>query len=405
MVQNVFCRHCNEELKHTFVDLGMSPIANSFVDGEIASETHLPLRVFVCSGCFLVQLPVHEAPDRIFNDYAYFSSYSDSWVRHAKRFAGEIVKELRLCKDSFVVEIASNDGYLLQHFIREGIEVLGIEPAINVADAARAKGIPTDCAFFGTCYAKTLEGKKADLVVANNVLAHVPDINDFVRGISRILNETGIATLEFPSVYNLIRHNQFDTIYHEHYSYLSLGAAIKIFSSNGLNLYDAQELPTHGGSLRVYATTRCKPMSQNAQDILDMENKFGLNGLGAYEGFSQRVMTVKRKLLKTLIELKDSGKSIVGYGAAAKGNTLLNYCGIRSDFLDYVVDKSPHKQGKRLPGSLLPVHCPKKIALDKPDFVLILPWNLEGEIMEQLSYVREWGCKFIVPIPDARVVD
>lgn len=417
MQTGIKCRCCNTELKHTFVNLGKSPPANSYLTDCGQCERFLPLHVYVCHRCFLVQLPEHESPADIFTDYAYFSSYSESWLKHAKQYADMITQRQALTWDSLVIELASNDGYLLQYFVEKGIPVLGIEPAKNIAAEAVKRKVPTISEFFGSKLADKLagQGKKADLVVANNVLAHVPDINDFVSGISTILKDDGIVTLEFPSVYNLIRFNQFDTIYHEHFSYLSLSVVTKILKSHGLTVFDAQELPTHGGSLRVYAgkctSTLARKsgseeikISANVERILETENLCGLNSLDAYLAFSESVRKIKRDILKTLVSVKEKGETIVGYGAAAKGNTLLNYCGIRDDFLDFTVDISPHKQGKYLPGTNLLIRHPDSIKETKPDYIFILPWNIKDEIMQQLKFVRQWGCKFIVPIPSVEVV-
>jgi len=385
----------------------MSPLANSYVNDNLTAEQFFPLHVYVCHVCFLVQLPEHEKPSDIFEEYAYFSSYSESWLNHAKKYVDMIINRQDLSKDSFVIEIASNDGYLLQNFVKKGINALGIEPAKNVAKAAEKKGITTLSKFFSVELAKKLsdQEKKADLLIANNVLAHVPDINDFVKGISIILKNTGIATFEFPSLLSLIKFNQFDTIYHEHYSYLSLSVVIKIFKEHGLHVFDTEELETHGGSFRVYACTGyTKDTSESVRNILSKEAIFGLNSIDRYLDCTQQVYKIKSGLLKTLISIKEEGKSIVGYGAAAKGNTLLNYCGIRNDFLDYVVDKNPEKQGKLLPGTHVRIEKPERIAMTKPEYILILPWNLKDEIIEQLNYVKKWDCKFIVPIPETEVI-
>jgi len=397
------CRFCSAELKNTFVDLGMSPVSNSYIRPENlqACECFYPLHVYVCGECFLVQLEEFESHRNIFSEeYAYFSSYSDSWLRHCCEYADMVCEKLALSENSLVIEIASNDGYLLQYFKEKNIPVLGVEPSASVAKVAQAKGIDTLIEFFDEKLAINL-GKKADLVAGNNVLAHVPDINGFVAGLKLVLKDEGAVTMEFPHLLNLIKHNQFDTIYHEHFSYLSLYTVQKIFKKHGLDVYDVEELPTHGGSLRIYAChTGKKDINKNVSAILTKENDFGLKDLATYSGFSEKVKETKRKLLEYLIKLKNEGKSIIGYGAAAKGNTLLNYCGIRQDFLDYVVDKSPHKQGLFLPGTHLPVYPPEKIAETRPDYILILPWNIREEIAQQLSYTSQWGCRFIVPIPE-----
>jgi SAM-dependent methyltransferase len=409
--QPLKCRYCKTELVHTFVNLGMSPLSNNFLSEENKSEMErfFPLHVFVCHHCFLVQLPVYEDPQHIFQDYAYFSSYSESWLNHTQQYADMIIERQRLNEKSFVVEIASNDGYLLQNFVKKGINALGIEPAKNIAQIAKEKGVATDSAFFDVTYAKKMlkENKQADLIIVNNVLAHIPDINNFVQGIHLILKEDGIATFEFPSVLNLVKSNQFDTIYHEHFSYLSLHVVDKLFISYGLKIFDTEELLTHGGSLRVYA---CKDnntkihRSVHVSQILEKESLCGVNDLNMYLQFSDVVKRTKRKILRTLIDIKQQNKTIIGYGAPAKGNTLLNYCGIRDDFLNYTVDINPYKQSKFLPGTHLPIFHPQKINDDKPDYIFILPWNLRDEIMTQLSYVKNWGCKFIVPIPDVEII-
>lgn len=406
------CRYCKATLKDTFVDLGMSPLANSYIPLDRFNNGQMiyPLHVQVCRKCFLVQLQEFESPTDIFSDYAYFSSYSTSWLKHAKDYTDFMTKKYQLNKESFVIEIASNDGYLLQYFKEKKIEVLGIEPAENVAKIAQQeKGIPTISEFFGTTLAKKLvnEGKKADLLLGNNVLAHVPDINDFVEGMHRLLNLNGIITMEFPHLLNLMEKSQFDTIYHEHFSYLSFTTVQKIFATHGLKVFDVQEWPTHGGSLRIFACHQeCDKYSQDrdVQEMIEKEEIAGLLEIDTYLAFSDKARKIKRDFLKLLIELKEKKKTVVAYGAAAKGNTLLNYCGIRTEFIDYVVDKNPHKQQTLLPGSCIPVYAPEKIAETKPDYILILPWNLKEEIIEQLSYVRKWGAKFILPIPKVEVI-
>jgi SAM-dependent methyltransferase len=349
------------------------------------------------------------SPDNIFSDYAYFSSYSDSWLQHAQNYTEMTIARFGINSKSQVVEIASNDGYLLQYFIEQGIPVLGVEPAANVAAVAQDKGIPSVVKFFGEKTARelVLDGKQADLLLGNNVLAHVPDINDFVGGLKILLNNAGVITMEFPHLMRLMEENQFDTIYHEHFSYLSLGTVEKIFAAHGLTLFDVEEIPTHGGSLRIYARHNedaSKPVEDHVVDLLEREREAGFTCLHHYFSFADKVKETKRKLLDFLIRTKRQGCSIVGYGAPGKGNTLLNYCGIRTDFLDYVVDRSPHKQGKYLPGTHIPIHHPDTIKKTKPDYVLILPWNLKTEVMEQNSYIREWGGQFVVPIPEAVVL-
>ncbi|GJQ22815.1 MAG: methyltransferase [Candidatus Brocadia sapporoensis] len=405
------CRFCATSLKHTFADLGMSPLANSYLN-EIQlqqMEPFYPLHVYVCETCYLVQLPVFESPEHIFSDYAYFSSYSESWLKHAKAYTDLMVGRFGFNSHSQVIEIASNDGYLLQYFKASGVSVLGVEPAKNVAKAARDKGIPTIDKFFGVQTAQELvaEGKSADLLLGNNVLAHVPNINDFVKGMKIILKPKGVITMEFPHLMQLMDENQFDTIYHEHFSYFSLIVVDKIFTSHGLTLFDVDELPTHGGSLRIYAChveDTSKPIDKRIIDLKDKERALGFTHLEHYFTFSEKMKETKRKILLFLVEAKQCGKSIVGYGAPAKGNTLLNYCGIRTDFIDYTVDRSPHKQNHYLPGTHIPIFNPEKINETKPDYLLILPWNLKEEIMDQMSRIREWGGKFVVFIPKVEVL-
>lgn len=404
------CRSCGAPLEKVFVDLGVSPLANRYLKPAQLSqaEPFYPLRVYVCGSCWLVQLPESESPEVIFGDYAYFSSYSDTWLEHSRRFADMIVQRFGLNGDSRVVELASNDGYLLQYFVAKDIPVLGIEPASNVAQAARQHGIPTLEEFFGEALARRLveEGKQADLLVGNNVLAHVPQLNDFVRGMAILLEPTGVITLEFPHVLHLMAENQFDTIYQEHFSYFSLFAVEHVLAAPGLRVFDVEELSTHGGSLRIYAChdkDASKPTGQQVTDVRAREEAAGLARLETYLSFAEKVKETKRRLLEFLITAKREGKSIVGYGAPAKGNTLLNYCGIRSDFIDYTVDRNPHKQGLVLPGTHIPIYAPEKIRETKPDIVLILPWNLKDEIMGQMSFVREWGGQFVVPIPEVKV--
>lgn len=404
------CRFCNSTLEHTFVDLGMSPLCESYVKPEQQNqmEPFYPLHVYVCDRCFLVQLQEYVSPDNIFSDYAYFSSYSDSWLQHAKAYTEKMVERFKLQGQSQVVEIASNDGYLLQYFVAQGVPVLGIEPAANVAEVAIKKGIPTTVKFFGQQTAREVaaEGNKADLLLGNNVLAHVPDINDFVKGMKILLNPEGVITMEFPHLMRLMEENQFDTIYHEHFSYLSLLTVEKIFAAHGLTIFDVEELSTHGGSLRIYAChyeDTSKPISQQVQELRAREEIAGFTNLEQYFSFSEKVKETKFKLLDFLITAKREGKSIAGYGAPGKGNTLLNYCGIRSDFIDYTVDRNPYKQGLLLPGTHIPIFHPDKIKETKPDYVLILPWNLKNEITAQMSYIRDWGGQFVVPIPEVEV--
>lgn len=404
------CRSCGTTLAHTFVDLGMSPLANSYIKPEQRSrmEPFYPLHVYVCSACLLVQLEQFSSPHDIFSDYAYFSSFSDSWLAHAKRYVDMIADRFRLGRDSKVVEIASNDGYLLQNFVARGVPVLGVEPAANVAEVAKQKGINTTVAFFGEKTARDLvaDGWGADLIIGNNVLAHVPDLNDFVKGLKVLLKPTGLITMEFPHLVQLMEQNQFDTIYHEHFSYFSFLAVEKVFARHGMTLFDVEELPTHGGSLRIYARhaqDSSKPIGARAQDLKAREEKAGFGRLDHYLSFGPQVEATKRKLLSFLIAAKQEGKRVVGYGAPAKGNTLLNYCGVRTDLIDYTVDRSPHKQGHFLPGVHIPIHSPEKVRETRPDYLLILPWNLREEVMEQMAFIREWGGKFVVPIPEVKV--
>lgn len=404
------CRSCGATLAHTFVDLGMSPLANSYIKPEQRSrmEPFYPLHVYACSACLLVQLEQFSSPHDIFSDYAYFSSFSDSWLAHAKRYVDMIADRFQLGRDSKVVEIASNDGYLLQNFVARGVPVLGVEPAANVAEVAKQKGVNTTVAFFGEKTARGLvaDGWGADLIIGNNVLAHVPDLNDFVKGLKVLLKPTGLITMEFPHLVQLMEQNQFDTIYHEHFSYFSFLAVEKVFARHGMTLFDVEELPTHGGSLRIYARhaqDSSKPIEARAQDLKVREEKAGFGRLDHYLSFGSQVEATKRKLLSFLIAAKQEGKRVVGYGAPAKGNTLLNYCGVRTDFIDYTVDRSPHKQGHVLPGVHIPIHAPEKVRETRPDYLLILPWNLREEVMEQMAFIRDWGGKFVVPIPEAKV--
>ena len=406
------CRFCGTELHHSFCDLGMSPLSNTYLTAESLHkmEPFFPLHAYVCSECFLVQLPEFESPKNIFSDYAYFSSYSDSWLSHAKTYTTEMVKRFQLDSSNQVVEIASNDGYLLQYFKEKNIPVLGIEPAANVAEAANEKDIPTRVQFFGTKIAKelVLEKLQADLLIGNNVLAHVPDLNDFVAGLKILLKPQGIITIEFPHLLRLMTENQFDTIYHEHFSYFSFSTTERIFSKHNLTLFDVEELQTHGGSLRIYGChkdNKTQAISENVHKLKSVETNAGLKNLTTYDSFASQVKDTKRKLVYFLISAKKSGKKIVGYGAPAKGNTLLNYCGIRQDFLDYTVDRSPHKQEHYLPGTHIPVLAPEKLNETKPDYVLILPWNIKEEIMDQMGHIRNWGGKFVVPIPKVEVLD
>jgi C-methyltransferase C-terminal domain/Putative zinc binding domain/Methyltransferase domain len=404
------CRFCATPLEHGFVDLGMSPLSNAFLEAAELNrmERFYPLRAYVCGECFLVQLEEFASPDEIFRDYVYFSSYSDSWLAHAREFAAGATDRFGLDARSLVVEIASNDGYLLQYFNERGIPVLGIEPARNVAQVAIDAGIDTVTEFFGVALARRLreERQGCDLLVGNNVLAHVPDLNDFVAGLELLLADDGALSMEFPHLLQLVAHTQFDTIYHEHFSYFSLLAAQGIFRHHGLEIFDVEELPSHGGSLRIYAQHPHGgyPHSDSVERLLARERDAGLDRLEIYRHFSERVHGVKRDLLEFLIEARRAGKRMAGYGAPAKGNTLLNFCGVGTDFIEYTVDRSPHKQGRFLPGTHIPVHSPERIAQTKPDYVLILPWNLQDEIVEQMIHIRSWGGRFVVPIPRLAVL-
>lgn len=404
------CRFCSTPLRHTVVDLGMSPLCESYLTVEQLNqmEPFYPLHVYVCEHCFLVQVQEYVSPERIFSEYAYFSSYSDSWLAHAKAYTDMITARLGLTAASRVIELGSNDGYLLQHFVAKGIPVLGIEPARNVAEAAIAKGVPTLTKLFGcqTARAFAAEGTQADLLVGANVLAQVPDVNDFVGGMKLLLKPGGVITIEFPHLMRLIEENQFDTIYHEHFSYFSFLTAERIFAAHGLTLFDVEELPTHGGSLRIYARhaeDATRPVGDQVTRLRAREETAGFSRLDRYASFTEQVYETKRRLLDFLIGAKRKGKHIAGYGAPGKGNTLLNYCGIRTDFLDYTVDRNPYKHGKFLPGTHIPIYPPEKIQETRPDYVLILPWNLKDEIMEQVAYIRSWGGQFVVPIPDVKV--
>jgi SAM-dependent methyltransferase len=388
----------------------MSPLANSYLKPEQLNriEPFYPLHVYVCAKCLLVQLEQFSTPHDIFSDYAYFSSFSDSWLAHAKAYVDMIVERFALGKNSKVVEIASNDGYLLQNFVSRGIPVLGVEPAANVAEVAKKKGINTKAAFFGEKTAVDLcaDGWSADLIIGNNVLAHVPDLNDFVKGLKVLLKPTGLITMEFPHLLQLMEQNQFDTIYHEHFSYFSFHAVEQVFARHGMKLFDVEELPTHGGSLRIYAChdqDASKPIGTRARELKSREEAAGFSQLNHYLSFGPQVEATKRKLLSFLISARQEGKRVVGYGAPAKGNTLLNYCGVRTDLIDYTVDRSPHKQGHFLPGVHIPIYAPEQIRQTHPDYLLILPWNLREEVMHQMSCIREWGGKFVLPIPEVKV--
>jgi SAM-dependent methyltransferase len=411
MANNARCRFCGTPLGYTFVDLGLSPLSESYRRQDQLNEpdTFYPLHVYVCESCFLVQLEEFVAPEHIFTEYAYFSSYATSWVAHAAAYVAMAVKRFKLDGRSHVVEIGSNDGYLLQHFGPRGIHCLGIEPAANVAMAAREKGIATRVLFFGASSARELaaEGKGADLLIGNNVLAHVPGLNDFVQGLKILLKPGGAITLEFPHLMRLIEGVQFDTIYHEHFSYFSLLTVRKIFASHGLRLFDVEELSTHGGSLRIYGChaedTTFRTTSSRMAAIISQEKNAGLDSVECYSRFGESVKEAKRAILSFLISAKRAGKSIVAYGAPGKGNTLLNYCGIGTDFIDYTVDRNPYKQGKFLPGTHIPIHAPERLRETRPDYVVVLPWNLKDEIMKQCAFIRDWGGQYVIPIPTARV--
>ncbi len=408
---DALCRHCGANLEISLCDLGMSPLANSYVASEARDrmEPFYPLHAYVCSECFLVQLQEFESPEHIFSDYAYFSSFSESWVAHAKAYAEKVIDRFALSSTSRVVEIASNDGYLLQFFNQRGIPVQGIEPAANVALEAEKKGIPSLVKFFGsdTAAFMTSQGMSADLLIGNNVLAHVPNLNDFVSSMKVVLKADGVITMEFPHLLALMKETQFDTIYHEHFSYFSLLAVRRVFLRHGLRIFDVERLSTHGGSLRIFAChseSRVHSTNPSVETLEREELDSGLGDMATYAAFSEQVKRTKRQLLRWLIDAREAGKSVVGYGAPAKGNTLLNYCGVGTDLLEYTVDRSPHKQGRLLPGVRIPICAPERIAETKPDYVLILPWNLKDEIVSQMAHVREWGGKFVVPIPEPVVI-
>jgi SAM-dependent methyltransferase len=404
------CRFCDSVLTQTLVDLGMSPLCESFLAREQLNqmEPFYPLHARVCGQCFLVQVEEYVGPDHIFSEYAYFSSYSDSWLQHARRYVDMIVDRLELGPASRIVELGSNDGYLLQWFVSRGIPVLGMEPAANVAEAARKKGVPTLTVLFGRDTAPDVLAQHghADLLIGNNVLAQVSDLNGFVAGMKILLGPRGVITMEFPHLMRLMEENQFDTIYHEHFSYFSLLTVERIFAAHGLTLFDVDELPTHGGSLRIYARhtdDATKPVGPRVQALRAREATAGFRQLARYTSFTEQVHETKRRLLEFLIGARRRGKSVVGYGAPGKGNTLLNYCGIRTDFLDYTVDRNPYKHGKFTPGTHIPIFAPDRILETRPDYVLLLPWNLKDEIMEQMAEIRAWGGQFVVPIPDVKV--
>ena len=404
------CRLCRSPMTETFVDLGMSPLCESFLRADELDrrESFYPLHVRICSDCLLVQLPAYVPGEDIFSDYAYFSSFADSWVAHAKRYAEDMIDRLGLGPNSLVTEVASNDGYLLQHFVERGVPVLGVEPAANIAAVARERGIRTEVEFLGVQTGAELAERygRADLVAGNNVYAHIPDLVGFTAGLAALVKPDGLVTLEFQHLLRLIESSQYDTIYHEHYHYLTLLTASRALATAELRVVDVDELPTHGGSLRVYAKPAISAgePSESVGAILAAEREAGLHTVEGHFGFAERVYTIKRDLLQFLFDARAAGKRVVGYGAPGKGNTLLNHCGIREDLLAYTVDRSPHKQGMFLPGTHIPIHAPERIAVDKPDYVLILPWNLRTELTEVLSYVRDWGGKLVFPIPELEVV-
>jgi len=406
----VNCRFCNSKLNDVIIDLGESPLANSYLKKEdFEQEKFFRLKVYICSKCFLVQIEEIEAPEEIFSNYAYFSSYSQSWLTHAKKFTEMITTKFNFNKNSLVIEIASNDGYLLQYFQQKKIPILGIEPASNIAQVAISKNIPTKNVFFESKIALDLvkDGKQADLIIGNNVLAHVPKLNDFIKGLKILLKDTGIISLEFPHLLQLMKFNQFDTIYHEHFSYFSLITLKNIFSHHNLKIFDVDELKTHGGSLRIYIThieNNKVSKNENVENLINKEKEFGLDQIKTYENFSKNIINIKNELIEFLKISKKNEKKVACYGAPAKGNTLLNYCKIFTELIEYTVDKNPHKQNLFLPGSHIPIFSPDKIQETKPDYVLILPWNLKDEIIEQMNYINNWGGKFVIPIPKVSII-
>ena len=409
--KEVRCHNCAEPLKDTFVDLGMSPLCQEVVKPEQLGrgEHFYPLHAYICRNCFLVQVAEYASPEMIYADYRYFSSYSDSWLKHASDYVDLMINDYGINPNNYVVEIASNDGYLLQYFKNKNIPILGVEPSGNVADAAIKKGIPTEKVFFGNETAGDILSKyrAADLIIGNNVLAHVPRINDFIEGLDILLNDKGIMTFEFPHLMQLVENNEFDTIYHEHFFYYSLIAVNLLFEKHGMKIFDVQELNTHGGSIRIFVTRMANdnyPVSDAVHRIMSIEEVKGYKNIETYKSFNENVQQTKRDIWELLIKLKNQGKTIAGYGAPGKGNTLLNYCGIGRDIIDYTVDRNPNKWGYYLPGSLIPVYAPEKLQETKPDYIFILPWNLKDEIMNQIEYVREWGGKFIIPIPKPVII-
>lgn len=404
------CRFCGLPLERTFVDLGEMPLANAYADSATAArlQPRYPLHARICHHCLLVQVDDVVTPHELFSDYAYFSSYSASWVEHARRFAATAMEQLRLGPESLVVEVASNDGYLLRHFLAAGVPVLGIDPAANVAEAAITAGVPTEVAFFGVETAERLAGRgmQADLLVANNVFAHVPDLHDFTAGLARALKPDGVLSIEVPHLLSLIAHVAFDTIYHEHYSYFSLATAERVLAKHGLAVFDVEELPTHGGSLRLWAahSPLTRPVSGRVAAVREREASVGLDDPEVYVGFQARVQRCRQSLRDFLTSVKHADETVVAYGAAAKGNTLLNYCAVGPDDVAYVVDRSPHKQGRFLPGSHLPVQHPDQVARTRPDYLLILPWNLREEVCQQMAGIRSWGGRFVVAVPEVEVL-
>ena len=411
MKNNNVCRFCAQPLQHSLVNLGMSPLCESYLPADQLNvmEPFYPLHAQVCSHCYLVQLDQYVSPEHIFSEYAYFSSYSEAWLQHAAQYVEMITERLQLQSHHFVVELASNDGYLLKNFLAKDIPVLGVEPAENVAQVAKQQGVPTLVEFFGVETARNMvaNGMRANLIIGNNVLAQVPDLNDFVSGIQVLLKPQGVATLEFPHLMQLMAHSQYDTIYHEHFCYFSFIAVEQIFARHGLTLFDVEELPTHGGSLRIYARHAADsslPVSARATELHQRERAAGLHRMETYLDFSEQVRESKRSLLEFLIQARRAGKTVAGYGAPGKGNTLLNYCGVRADFVDFTVDRNPYKQGKYLPGTHIPIFAPSMIDQVQPDYVLILPWNFKDEIMQQLRHIGDWGGQFVIPIPTATVL-
>jgi SAM-dependent methyltransferase len=404
------CRFCGAGLEHTFIDLGMSPLCETYpAPAEVnRGEIYYPLHVYVCDQCLLVQLEEYEKPENIFSDYAYFSSYSDSWLKHSENYCNKMIGELGLTGQSLVIEAASNDGYLLQYFVKRNIPVLGIEPAANVAKVAVEKGVPTLVRFVGKLTAEEVanEGRRADLVLGNNVFAQVPDVNDFVEGLKILLKPNGVLTLEFPHLLKLIKHNEFDTIYHEHFSYFSMITTMRILQAHGLRVFDVEELATHGGSLRVFACREENAswaVKPSVQQLVDLEKRAGLDSLAGHAAFAEKVQQTKFALIEFLVTAAKEGKTVAGYGAPGKSATLLHYCGIGKDLISYTVDRNPYKQGRLLPGTHIPIYHPDRIRETKPDYILILPWNIKDEIIKQMAFVREWGGRFVVPIPTVTV--